>query len=301
MLSNFSRICWSPASGAWSSNGTAAPAPDSRQQRCHRCSHRDQLPVGGRHHWRIASGGARQPNQYRLPPLAEQIIWRSTWLRSLFVILSLGMASVLIGLTLYFQVRDTLPGLYRRLRRSQPGSRAQTILGALPLLGVLRTRRMDGYSGSGNFASLLDFCRRACITVVGRELSRAAAARQPQERRLCTGAGDTHPWQPPGGGGYLHPLPGADLLLWDICLRESAGERLTTFNRGPDCSSDLGDGVPRSIPASPSTRGARRPALGGKASSAVVSEDSKSRRTSLLKDSDNQDLRHLLRLIHDAS
>lgn len=102
-----------------------------------------------------------------LTPLAEQINPAINWLGSLFVILSLGMASVLIGLALYFQVQETLPGLYRRLRRSQPGSRAQTILGALPLLGVFVFAEWMAYSGLGNFASLLGFVGVLALPLLG--------------------------------------------------------------------------------------------------------------------------------------
>lgn len=102
-----------------------------------------------------------------LTPLAEQINPVINWLGSLFVILSLGMASVLVGLALYFQVQEILPGIYNRLRRGQPGSRARAILGALPLLGVFIAAEWMAYSGSGNFASLLGFVGVVSLPLLG--------------------------------------------------------------------------------------------------------------------------------------
>lgn len=102
-----------------------------------------------------------------LAPLAEKINPAINWLGSLFVILSLGQASVLIGLALYFQMQEILPGIYNRLHRGLPGSRARAILGALPLLGVFLFAEWMAYSGSSNFASLLGFVGVFALPLLG--------------------------------------------------------------------------------------------------------------------------------------
>lgn len=123
--------------------------------------------------WVIVITGALSPSELAsqtstvLIPLAEDITPAINWLGSLFVILSLGMASVLVGLALYFQVQETLPGIFKGLHRKMPGNRTSDILGALPLVGVFLLAEWMAYSGTGNFASLLGFVGVISLPLMG--------------------------------------------------------------------------------------------------------------------------------------
>lgn len=123
--------------------------------------------------WLLVITGALSPQELSgqtstvLIPLAKKISPWINWLGSLFVILSLGMASVLVGLALYFQTQEFLPGFFKGLRRPLPGSRARDIIGALPLVGVFVLAEWLAYSGSGNFARLLGFVGVISLPLMG--------------------------------------------------------------------------------------------------------------------------------------
>jgi amino acid permease len=123
--------------------------------------------------WVLIIAGALSPQELAsqtstvLTPLAEKINPAINWLGSLLVILSLGMASILIGLALFFQTQEFLPGIFKGLGRKIPGGRVLDILGGLPLLGVFLLAEWMAYSGTGNFSRLLGFVGVISLPLMG--------------------------------------------------------------------------------------------------------------------------------------
>jgi hypothetical protein len=77
------------------------------------------------------------------------------------------MASILIGLALFFQTQEFLPGIFKGLGRKIPGGRVLDILGGLPLLGVFLLAEWMAYSGTGNFSRLLGFVGVISLPLMG--------------------------------------------------------------------------------------------------------------------------------------
>ena len=116
--------------------------------------------------WVLTFNGALAPEVLAretgtaLTALARQVGPAVSWLGTIFVILSLGMASIHVSLGLLFTVEERLP--VGRL-----GKRVRFLAAISPVIGVFLVTEWLAITGNGSFAGLLGFVGAIALPLLG--------------------------------------------------------------------------------------------------------------------------------------
>jgi amino acid permease len=116
--------------------------------------------------WVVTFNGALSPEVLAqetgtaLTALAQVVGPAVNWLGTIFVILSLGMASIHVSLGLLFTVEERLPA--RGL-----GKRARFLVSISPVVGVFLVTEWLAITGNGSFAGLLGFVGAIALPLLG--------------------------------------------------------------------------------------------------------------------------------------
>jgi amino acid permease len=116
--------------------------------------------------WVVTFNGAISPETLAqetgtaLTALAQQVGPAVNWLGTIFVILSLGMASIHISLGLLFTVEERLPA-------GRLGKRARFLVSISPVIGVFLVTEWLAITGNGSFAGLLGFVGAIALPLLG--------------------------------------------------------------------------------------------------------------------------------------
>jgi amino acid permease len=116
--------------------------------------------------WVVTFNGALSPEALAqetgtaLTALAQEVGPAVNWLGTVFVMLSLGMASIHVSLGLLFTVEERLPA-------GRLGKRARFLVSISPVVGVFLVTEWLSITGNGSFAGLLGFVGAIALPLLG--------------------------------------------------------------------------------------------------------------------------------------
>ena len=132
------------------------------QRRCggHRRRHADQLPVGDRRQRRGFPQVLASETGTALAALATVVGPAVNWLGTIFVILSLGMASIHVSLASLFMMEERVPA-------GRPSKRGRFLVCISPIAVVFLVTEWVSISGNASYAGLLGFLSVISLPLLG--------------------------------------------------------------------------------------------------------------------------------------